>query len=100
MYGASDDLFEIEGEFSEEVGCYDEDVHILCSDGTKAVCKYDGEWKFEVLEKGSLLEKQVPIEDGDPVDEDVKNIITSYSEALVFTEGLEWIEANEERFEK
>jgi hypothetical protein len=67
VYGASDDLIEIEGSIKDEIGCYDEIVTIKFSDGTKATIKYCkehnneiiGVWEIKVIEKGtSFIELQ------------------------------------------
>ena len=100
IYGASDDLLEIDGEFYEEYGCYDTLVTIECSDGTKATTEFDadGFWKFKDLMKGSLLEKVVPVPEEAHTDDDTKDLVGRCSEALVFTEGLEWIKVNDEKY--
>jgi hypothetical protein len=47
IYGASDDLIEIEGAINDEVGHYDATrLLIKASDGTIARITYDGEWKI------------------------------------------------------
>lgn len=56
VYGASDDLVEIEGTICEEIGCYDHDVEIEFTDGTKAIFHYgkpEGAiWECKILAYG------------------------------------------------
>lgn len=47
VYGASDDLLEIEGEIREEYGCYRaEKLYVTFSHGAVISVEYDGEWKI------------------------------------------------------
>lgn len=47
IYGASDDLLEIEGEIREEYGCYGEGkLYVSFSNGAVISVEYDGEWKI------------------------------------------------------
>jgi hypothetical protein len=67
VYGCSDDLVEIEGELSGEVGCYgtddDEDLGVLIAfdDATVLAVKYgknnDAIWGIRVLNKGEMFER-------------------------------------------
>jgi hypothetical protein len=56
VYGASDDLVEVEGAQSEEYGCYQSDVFVFFKDGTEIAVHYDDEhegiWKIKTLRKG------------------------------------------------
>lgn len=97
IFGASDDLIEIEGHLREEFGGYisdDEKLYIACSDGTLLSVSYDGEWKFHVDRQGALFEKIIP-----GVGEDGKHSeypeATSCSDIVVFKEGLTWIAKSE-----
>lgn len=70
IYGASDDLIELEGDISDEFGCYNpgEDGALLTlSDGTAIAWTYndDGIWKAEVLAKGPLFGSIEPCCDSD-----------------------------------
>ena len=61
VYGASDDLIELDGTINDEIGCYNQTVHIMFDDGTAARIKYckkvNGEtigvWGIMVLSKGT-----------------------------------------------
>lgn len=59
VYGASDDLCEIEGSAypEDEIGCYDKDVHIRFTDGTVIRCSYPKSglavWAIDVEERGT-----------------------------------------------
>jgi len=93
IYGASDDLIEIEGEVSDEIGCYnDTKKNIVCSDGTRVKIDYDGNWGITVIETGSLFDKIVL---GSPAEEphtdpDAKDC-SAYSDVLILKEGIEWV---------
>lgn len=93
IYGASDDLVEVDGEGGGEVGCYGTDdkeqgVLILCSDGTVAEVKYckrvPAVWGIDVLRKGKLFQKLEPCddEDADP-----------HSDQLFLEDGIKWVYA-------
>ena len=52
IYGASDDLIEIEGDFTEEFDVnFDEITFIGISDGTLLRVSYDGMWHIIVIRK-------------------------------------------------
>ncbi len=92
IYGASDDLVEVEGDVCGEVGCYDKDLLLACSDGTILVAHYGkpgagGVWSIEVLRKGDLFEG-VDIctsEDADP-----------HSDVVRFRDGLKMVRAGKD----
>ena len=97
IYGASDDLVEIDGEFSDEIDCYEKaekGLSIQCSDGTIGTIKYDGDWIINIEQEGLLFDKLIKSNDEIPhEDEDAKGC-TSYSDVLVMKEGLDWIKIN------
>jgi hypothetical protein len=74
--GASDDLVEIGGDFSEEIGWYwrddDEEVFLAVSDGTLLSVTYDGIWRFALVSKGRAEVSKV---DG-VTDEDTNDVVT------------------------
>lgn len=56
IYGASDDLIEIEGDLEEEFGAYDSgEMHIAVSTGLLATIAYTdaGFWRIAVLRHGT-----------------------------------------------
>lgn len=91
VYGASDDLIEVEGDVRGEVACYgavDEEgpgVLLVFSDGTVLAVKYGkpagGIWEVKVVHKGALL---VGIEECDDEDAD------PYSDVATFRDGVRW----------
>ena len=102
IYGASDDLIEIDGDISDEIGCYDHKrpIKFEVSDGTKATIFYDGEWKIKVTVAGDKY-----IEKTDNVGDDKKHIgnaekCPSYSDVLILGEGIEWIKIKGKTFTK
>lgn len=92
IYGASDDLIEIEGDLRDEFGYYSDDpAEIKFSDGTVATIAYGDEvkalWSINVHERGTasfVLTKAT-------------NEKTDYSDRLT-VEGVEWVEINGRRF--
>lgn len=71
VYGASDDLVEIEASTYEEdeIGCYNKDVRLFFTDGTVIRVHYGkpdlAVWQIKVEEKGSALQILTECEDED-----------------------------------
>ena len=93
IYGASDDLIEVEGDVRGEVGCYGTDdrehgVLLVCSDGTILEAKYGkgdaGVWGVTVLKRGGLFLMLNLCDDEDA---------TPYSDVAHFGDGLKWVYA-------
>jgi hypothetical protein len=100
IYGASDDLVEIEGDIYEEIGCYGTDdrpvgVLLAFSDGTILEAKYGklglGIWEVKTHRSGDLL-KSVDF----CTSEDAK----PYSDVANFRDGLEWVISCRKSWEK
>ena len=97
IYGASDDLIEIEGKISEEIGCYSTrniKKTITASDGTIAKIHYnkDGIWQIDMVKAGtSFLEKIFSVGDDNKLF--CFNAIgcSSYSDVLILDNEIEWI---------
>jgi hypothetical protein len=96
IYGASDDLIEIEGHITEELNCYatDEDekgVLLVCSDGTVAEVKYGkpqgGIWAISVYAKGTEFRELETCEDEDA---------GRYSDTLRLGDGVKWVVSSKE----
>lgn len=102
IYGASDDLIEVEGEIEGEIDCFNStNRSIKCSDGTEAKIKYDGNWNITVINTGSSFNKIIL---GDPeekphTDADCKNC-SPYSDVLVLDGGIEWIKIGRKTLKK
>lgn len=86
VYGASDDLIEVEG--VGEHGCYadaEKGVYVFLSDGTDLLVRYGKEigaiWAIEVLAKGSAFERLDVC-----LDEDAE----IYSDVAHFREPIRW----------
>ena len=60
IYGYSDDLVEIDGDYSDEIDCFDRDVEIEFKDGTKILIGYNkpnmGVWYINLLNKGTAVQ--------------------------------------------
>lgn len=97
IYGASDDLLEIDGALIEdEVNVIDKPFHIKCADGTIATFTYDdnGEWKCNVKAKGINFIEVISSVGDDGEHEGNAIDCTSYSDVLVIREPLQWIKVN------
>lgn len=82
VYGASDDLLEVEGDITEEFGCYDIEAGILAfSDGTLLGVQYDGCWRITTRAKGSAALTHVPA-DGEYTD--------NYSDRVTLSGDIKW----------
>lgn len=73
IYGASDDLIEVEGVIREEFGHYDDDPALVtCSDGTalRVVYDHDGIWRVTPVARGTgeLVVTQCAATDSDYTD--------------------------------
>lgn len=90
IYGASDDLFEVEGDVTGEAGVTvagGPSTVAFCSDGTVLRVNYGddvgrGIWKLTVLERGSLLDR---------VDVCTDEYADPYSDVAHFRKGLKWV---------
>ena len=69
VYGCSDDLVEIEGDFEDEIGCFNRNVRIAFRDGTKILIGYSkpslGVWWIEIEKQGTAPQKLTICEDED-----------------------------------
>lgn len=93
IYGASDDLVEVDGDVRGEVGSFgtdddDQGVLLMCSDGTVLEAKYGKDdkalWGVRLIEKGILFGRIDLC-----VDEDAKR----HSDTARFKDGLKWVYA-------
>lgn len=92
VYGASDDLIEIEGDFREEDGCYaclddEHDPHYLIfSDGTILTIIYGkdigGIWEIKLISKGSLFDR---------IDVCLDDEADIYSDIAYFKDGIKFV---------
>lgn len=92
IYGASDDLVEMEGGYDGEAGCYNTSEESPCvvfvSDGTVLSVIYAPAdraiWKIQLIEKGVLFNRIDLC-----TDEDAK----PYSDVAHFDAGITWVYA-------
>ena len=91
IYGASDDLIEVEGDFREEFYYY-EDSLIIVSDGTVVSVVYGdkGIWRLNVISKGACVFQKHEGEDED----------SDYSDIITLTGDIEWIAYGQMKFVK
>jgi len=86
VYGASDDLIEIEGDLREEFSypCGDDDdkkVYLGFSDGTLLSVRYDGYWRFGRMVKGSAEFSKEEASDPD----------RNYSDRVTLVGDVRWV---------
>lgn len=106
IYGASDDLIEIEGAIEDETGNDGSNSNgygtsVKASDGTQATIAYtkDGEWKITMIVEGNKFLGKV-----NSVGDDAEHIFpdaigcSSYSDVLVLDEGIEWVKIGRKKF--
>lgn len=93
LYGASDDLFEISGDYSEEMNPPDAPFHVAVSDGSLLEVKYDdlGEWKIQAVVRGKGLERIIPSVGEDKKHEGDYEKYTSYSDLAVFRGEIRFV---------
>lgn len=88
VYGASDDLVEIEGDFVGEVSSYDDEngVLLVMSDGTLLKVFYgdEGIWKITLVKKGGAFERIDQCDDADA---------RPHSDVAYFFAGIKWVYA-------
>lgn len=86
VYGASDDLIELEGEISEELSGGEKPALLFFSDGTILTIKYGKEhlavWEITLIEQGELFGMLDFC-----TDEDAER----YSDTARFKDGLKWV---------
>ena len=86
LYGASDDLIELDGDLSEEFSGGEKPCLLIFSDGTVLSIKYGKEhlavWAITVIEEGDLFKSIVHC-----TNEDAER----YSDTVNFKDGLDWV---------
>jgi hypothetical protein len=105
VYGASDDLVEIDGEINDETDSYNSKSKITGSDGTIAWIEYEDGWRINVEKEGHLFDRVQCGLGGDAEGHhaDVRvcqtcKTVPVYSDVLIFMPGLEWIKINSTKF--
>lgn len=94
VYGASDDLIELEGDLYEEFGLPDSDPYYLAfSDGTLLKIGYDGEWNIKLIEgRAKIMSAGQAYADFDPdTPEYIQNNVPNYSDLAVLEGDLTWV---------
>ena len=105
IYGASDDLIEIEGQINDELNVYlkdDEELPFSVSDGTKGLIKYDdeGQWRINVLDAGTLCIKKIAAVGDDAAHAGEAAGCSSYSDVLILGAGVEWVKIGKRKFKR
>jgi hypothetical protein len=97
IYGSSDDLVEIDGQIQAEYGNYtlaSRGISFECSDETKGVITYDGDWLITVEKEGSLFQELRPNVGDVGKHKDLAFKCTSYSDVLILKDGILWVKIN------
>jgi len=102
IYGASDDLIEIEGAINDEANCYDDVKSISVSDGTKGKIWYnnDGNWQISISKTGTNYLGTIPAvgDDKEHTDKDAVGC-SSYSDVGVWFD-IDWIKIGRRAYNK
>jgi hypothetical protein len=97
IYGASDDLVEIEGQIQGEYDNYtlaSRGIPFECSDGTKGKLTYDGDWLITVENEGDLFQELRPNVGDNGTHKDLAFKCTPYSDVLILKDGILWVKIN------
>jgi len=100
VYGASDDLIEIDGAISDETYCYNDIKSIEASDGTKGKIWYnnDGVWQISISKIGKDYVGLIAAVSDDNEHTDKEAIgCTSYSDVAIW-DGIDWIKIGRKTF--
>jgi hypothetical protein len=92
IYGASDDLVEVEGDISEEFSFYGESSYLAVSDGTVLRVDYDrdGIWRFTRVSRGkSRLVHTIQTID-DP-ERGYSDVIHLFDDGLPEEDKIRWV---------
>jgi hypothetical protein len=84
IYGASDDLIDVEGDVHDEFGSFDSNSIVGCSDGTRLEFEYlmGGLWKIKIHNTGDLFDRLEICE---------KETDKGHSDIAHFKSGLKWV---------
>jgi hypothetical protein len=97
VYGSSDDIIEIEGQVEGEYNNYTlakRGISFECSDETKGIITYDGDWLIKMENKGSLFLELRPKVGDSGKHKDLAFQCTSYSDVLILKDGILWVKIN------
>ena len=97
VYGSSDDIIEIEGQVEGEYNNYTlakRGIPFECSDETKGIITYDGDWLIKVEKEGSLFQELRPNVGDIGKHTDLAFKCTSYSDVLILKDGVLWVKIN------
>lgn len=100
IYGSSDDLIEIDGQVETEYNNYTlakRGIPFECSDETKGTIIYDGDWKINIEQKGSLFQELRPNVGDSGKHKDLAFKCTSYSDVLILKDGILWVKINKRK---
>ena len=83
IYGASDDLVEVDGDVREEFNPGDGPSYVAVSDGTVLRIAYDGRWRIDRVAEGAaeFQHDAATADDGNPREDGTP----SYSDRVILT---------------
>jgi len=84
-FSADGMMIEPDGDICDELGAYDVVRNFVLSDGTRGTIEYDGVWRINILESGSV-EVNIIHPTQDEIDND-----TNYTDKATFTGNIDWI---------
>jgi len=99
IYGASDDLIQMDGGISDEIGVFDiaqTGVKFNCSDGTYGTITYNGEWLITVEQEGLGFVKLISGNDEIAHTDTDALGCASYSDVLIM--NIDWIKVNGKKY--
>jgi hypothetical protein len=104
IYGASDDLIEVDGQIIDEVEAYSAErkpIKFKTSEGTKGTILYNGEWKITIINEGPDFVKVIESvgDDNKHTEENTKDV-PSYSDVVILDGDLEWVKIKGEKIKK
>lgn len=93
VYGASDDLIEVDGQIREEFNVIDEPRYLAFSDGTVLRIEYtsDGCWAVDQRAKGSCTIEKVHDATDDDDEPRRPDGTPTYSDVVVLTGDISWV---------
>lgn len=92
VYGASDDLVEVEGPIREEFNAYDTPVVVEFSNGVRLQVDYHGRWEITTVDVPDGVSVQIAksTADDDP-DDHPRDAPPAYSDVATFPGPIEWV---------
>jgi hypothetical protein len=93
IYGASDDLVEVEGDVREEFNPGDGPSYLAVSDGTVLRIAYDGRWRIDRIAEGGAAVYEHILAEADEGHRDDAHSTPAYSDVVMMDDHirLKWV---------